>query len=138
MVRRHKKRSRKYLGSRSWGAGNIKNRRGKGSRGGKGYAGSHKHRWTYMVKYEPEHFGRAGFTPPVRKKLKEINLHEINKMILKGKFNKEQSGKFLVELKGYKVLGGGKLEFPAIVKASAFSKSAAGKIKSFGGDAGVI
>ncbi|MEM3555357.1 MAG: uL15m family ribosomal protein [Candidatus Micrarchaeia archaeon] len=138
MVRRHKKRSRKYLGSRSWGAGNIKNRRGKGSRGGKGYAGSHKHRWTYMVKYEPEHFGRSGFIPPRRRKLREINLHEINKMILNGKFGKEQSGRFIVELKGYKVLGAGKLDFPAIVKASAFSKSAAGKIKSFGGDAGVV
>lgn len=138
MARRHRKKSRKYLGSRSWGAGNIKNRRGKGSRGGKGYAGSHKHRWTYMVKYEPEHFGRRGFTPPKRKELKEISLEEINRLIERGKFSKDSAGRFLVKLDGYKVLGNGKLSYPAFINASAFSKSAVGKIKSFGGDAGVI
>jgi large subunit ribosomal protein L15 len=138
MARRHRKRSRKkYLGSRSCGAGNIKNRRGKGSKGGKGYAGSHKHKWTYIVKYEPEHFGKSGFVPPRREGKKEINLWEINKMIGRGDFKKDESGKFAVELKGYKVLGAGKLDFPAFVKASTFSKCAASKIKSFGGDAKV-
>jgi large subunit ribosomal protein L15 len=138
MVRRHRKRSKKkYLGSRSWGAGNIKHRRGKGSKGGKGYAGSNKQRWTWIVRYEPDHFGRHGFVPPQSRDIKEINLWEINKMIIEGKFKKEESGKFAVELPGYKVLGCGKLEFPAFVKASAFSKSAVGKIKSFGGDAKV-
>ena len=137
MARRHRKRSRRYLGSRSCGAGNIKNRRGKGSKGGKGYAGSHKHKWTYIVKYEPEHFGRSGFTPPVRADTKGINLWEINKMIQRGEFKKDESGKFSVELRGYKVLGGGSLDSPAFIKASAFSKCAVGKIKSFGGDAKV-
>jgi large subunit ribosomal protein L15 len=135
MARRHRKKSKKYLGSRSWGAGNIKNRRNKGSKGGKGYAGSHKHKWSYMVKYEPDHFGKNGFVPPRRERLKEINLWGINKMIQGGKFSKDGSGKFVVELKGYKILGSGKLDFPAFIKASAFSKCAAGKIQSFGGDA---
>lgn len=136
MARRHRKRSRRYLGSRSCGAGNIKHRRGKGSRGGVGYAGSKKHKWTYIVKYEPDHFGRNGFVPPKRSRLKEINLWEINKMIQDGKV-KEDGGRFTAELSGYKVLGGGKLDFPVFVKASAFSKCAVGKIKSFGGDAKV-
>jgi large subunit ribosomal protein L15 len=137
MVRRHRKRSRKkYLGSRSCGAGNIKHRRGKGSRGGVGYGGS-KNKWTYIVKYEPDHFGRHGFVPPKSCRLKEINLWEINNMLEGGKLKKDNSGRFIVELKGYKVLGSGRLSSPVSVKATSFSKSAVDKIKSFGGDAKV-
>jgi large subunit ribosomal protein L15 len=137
MVRRHRKRSRKkYLGSRSCGAGNIKHRRGKGSRGGVGYGGG-KNKWTYIVKYEPDHFGRHGFVPPKSYRLKEINLWEINNMLESGKLKKDSSGRFIVELKGYKVLGSGRLSSPVSVKATSFSKSAVDKIKSFGGDAKV-
>jgi large subunit ribosomal protein L15 len=137
MVRRHRKRSRKkYLGSRSCGAGNIKHRRGKGSRGGVGYGGT-KNKRTYLVKYEPDHFGRHGFVPPRSTRLKEINLWEINKMIEGGKLEKDSSGKFIVELKGYKVLGSGSLSSPVFIKAACFSKSAVDKIKGFGGDAKV-
>lgn len=136
MVRRHRKKSRRYLGSRSCGAGNIKHRRGKGSRGGVGYGGA-KHKWTYIVKYEPDHFGRHGFVPPRSCRLKEINLWEINKIIEGGKLEKDNSGRFVVELSGYKVLGSGKLSSPAFIKATSFSKSAVDKIKGFGGDAKV-
>ncbi|NYZ79558.1 uL15 family ribosomal protein [Candidatus Micrarchaeota archaeon] len=136
MVRRHRKKSRRYLGSRSCGAGNIKHRRGKGSRGGVGYGGT-KNKWTYLVKYEPDHFGRHGFVPPRSDRLKEINLWEINKMIEGGKLEKDGSGRFVVELSGYKVLGSGRLSSPVFVKATSFSKSAVDKIKSFGGDAKV-
>jgi large subunit ribosomal protein L15 len=136
MVRRHRKKSRRYLGSRSCGAGNIKHRRGKGSRGGVGYGGA-KNKWTYIVKYEPDHFGRHGFVPPQSDRLKEINLWEINKIIEGGKLEKDNSGRFVVELSGYKVLGSGKLDSPAFIKATSFSKSAVDKIKGFGGDAKV-
>ncbi len=136
MVRRHRKKSRRYLGSRSCGAGNIKHRRGKGSRGGVGYGGT-KHKWTYLVKYEPDHFGRHGFVPPRSGRLKEINLWEINIMIESGKLEKDSSGRFIIELKGCKVLGSGRLSSPVFVKAASFSKSAVDKIKSFGGDAKV-
>ena len=134
MAKRYRKASRKYLGSRSWGAGNIKKRRGKGSKGGKGYA-NRKNKWTYIVKYEPEHFGRFGFVPPTAKKIKTINLWNINKLIASGKIEKGSDGKFLVDLKGYKVLGGGKLEFPVFIKANSFSKNAVQKIKDVEGEA---
>jgi len=127
--------SRKYLGSRRWGAGNIKNRRGKGSKGGKGYAGSHKHKWTYMVKYEPDHFGRFGFVSPTTKIIRTINLWDINKLIIDGKIEKSADGKFTANFKGCKILGGGKLNFPATIQADSFSKSAVQKIKDAGGEA---
>ncbi|MEW6328948.1 MAG: uL15m family ribosomal protein [Candidatus Micrarchaeota archaeon] len=134
MVRRHKKKSRKYLASRHWGGGNTKNRRGKGNKGGKGYAGSHKHKWTYMVKYEPEHFGRRGFASLRGPSGKVINLGDITQMIKDGKLGKS-GDRFNVEVSEYKVLGGGALEFPVSIKARAFSAGAEEKIKEAGGEA---
>ncbi|MEM4389823.1 MAG: uL15m family ribosomal protein [Candidatus Micrarchaeia archaeon] len=133
MARRHKKRSRKYLGSRRWGGGNIKSRRGKGSRGGKGYAGSHKHKWSYIIRYEPEHFGVGGFHQPRRVRLPVINLRDIAELAAKGALE-EKEGKLSFEFQG-KVLGSGSLSRPIRVRARAFSKSAEEKIVGAGGEA---
>lgn len=65
-------------GSRTHGRGK-KGGRGKGLRGGTGQAGLHKHRFKWMVKYDPDHFGHHGFkrhkslTQPTR----TINLDEL-------------------------------------------------------------
>jgi large subunit ribosomal protein L15 len=135
MVRRHKKRSRKYLGNRRWGGGNIKRRRNKGSRGGRGmYAGGHKHRWSWILRYEPEHYGRHGFVPPTSERVEVINLRDISALAASGKL-KEEGGKFAVELGGAKVLGNGRLSVPVIIKAKAFSKAAEEAIKKAGGEA---
>jgi len=133
MARRHRKRSRKYLGSRRWGGGNIKSRRGKGSKGGKGYAGSHKHKWSYIVKYEPGHFGIGGFHPPRRQRLPAINLRAIANLAEKGALQK-RDGRLFFEFQG-KVLGSGRLSMPVSVKARSFSKSAEEKIRAVGGEA---
>jgi large subunit ribosomal protein L15 len=125
MVIRHEKRSRKYLGTRSWGAGNIKNRRGSGSRGGVGRAGK-KHKFTRIVKYELDRLHHRGFAPWRKSKLNEINLDSVSKAA---------QGKPELELYGYKVLGGGSITVPVKVKASGFSKKAAEKIKQAGGEA---
>ena len=50
MTVRKRKRKNRYLGQRSHGAGNTKNRRGAGNRGGRGKAGSHKHRFQLFAK----------------------------------------------------------------------------------------
>ncbi len=125
MVTRPKKQSRKYLGARRWGAGNIKNRRGAGSRGGTGRAGK-KHKFTRIVKYEKERLRHRGFAPWKRASLGEINLDSVSLAA---------SGKQEVEFAGYKVLGGGSITHPIKVKASAFSKKAAQKITQAGGEA---
>lgn len=129
MVVRQRKKNRKYHGTRSWGAGNIKNRRGAGDRGGVG-KGGRKNKFTYMVKYEPERIRKKGFASWGAKELKEINLTGISKL---AKASVEQ--KPTIELKGYKVLSDGVLEKPAIIKATGFSKKAQEKIKGSGGEA---
>lgn len=125
MVIRQKKHSRKFLGARRWGAGNIKNRRGSGSRGGVGRAGK-KHKFTRIVKYEKERLRKKGFSPYRKVKLEVMNLDDVSRAA---------ADRSEVELGGYKVLGGGLLARPINVKASGFSKKAMDKIKQAGGQA---
>ena len=140
MVRRQAKMKKKYLGTRRHGAGNAKNRRGSGNRGGKGFAGSGKHKWFQIIKHYPGHFGggRHGFKP-VRKKLREISLREvtnvgrINEMANAGELAKRE-GKMFFDFDG-KILGGGEIKLPVVVKAVFFSESAKKKIESAGGTA---
>ncbi|MGC8628881.1 MAG: uL15m family ribosomal protein [Candidatus Micrarchaeia archaeon] len=129
MVLRIKKRSRKYLGNRSWGAGNIKNKRGAGDRGGVGRGGV-KHKFTHLVVYERESIGKQKGFYSIKKSAKEINLRDIDKMA-KAKGEEKPH----IDLKGYKVLGSGKLSVPAIVTADMFSENAIKKIKEAGGEA---
>ncbi len=129
MVVRLKKKNRRYHGTRSWGAGNIKNRRGAGDRGGTGNGGR-KNKFTYIVKYEPERIRKKGFAVWKQRKLKEIDLYGISELAMASTEQKPT-----IELKGYKVLGNGTLEKPAIIKAMGFSKKAQEKIKGSGGEA---
>ncbi len=132
MARRHPRKWKKYLGSRNWGAGNTKNRRGTGSRGGRGYAGSGKHRWTWIVKYEPDHFGKFGFVRPTAKPpLDFINVDLISQWAKAGRLEKT-TGMSNLAFDG-KVLGTGKIDVAVNVKARAFSESAKQKIESAGG-----
>jgi large subunit ribosomal protein L15 len=129
MVVRKEKTNRKYLGTRRWGVGNIKNARGKGDRGGVGNAGSRKHKFTYMTAKTPELIRTVGFKPWKRKRLKEITLRSIDLMIAD---SKEKS---VLEFRDYKVLSNGSLSKPVTIKASGFSATAMEKIKSAGGEA---
>ncbi len=129
MVVRREKTNRKYLGTRRWGAGNIKNARGKGDRGGVGKAGARKHKFTYMTAKTPELIRTVGFAPWNRKRLKEVTLRSIDSM-LTGAGEKQ-----VLELKGCKVLGNGSISRAVTVRASGFSESAISKIKGAGGDA---
>jgi large subunit ribosomal protein L15 len=132
MARRHARKWKKYLGSRNWGAGNTKNRRGTGSRGGRGYAGSGKHRWTWILRYEPDHFGKSGFARPTAKaKLDFVSVDQIAQWAKSGKFEKK-AGMASFTFEG-KVLGTGRIDVPVNVRAVAFSSSAKEKIEAAGG-----
>lgn len=131
MVKRHERKYKQYLGSRTWGGGNTKNRRGKGSRGGKGRAGSHKHRWTWTVNNEPDRFGTHGFSPLVRSEIEVINVSRITDLANTGALKKE-GGVMKFIFKG-KVLGAGEINVPVSVTAAAFSESAKKKITAAGG-----
>lgn len=133
MARRIKSRKNKYLGNRTYGGGNTKNRRGKGNKGGKGNAGFHKHNWLRTIKRGEHKHRKYGFHS-VRDKLDTITLEAVNHMISLGKFEK-LNGLYAVNLLNTKVVGSGELTFPALIKANAFTKSALKKIESAGGKA---
>lgn len=128
------KRNRNFLGSKSHGKGNAKNKRGKGGKGGWGRAGTGKHRWTYITAYEPEfakHGGHMGFSNPTHKKNKSISLYQIQSLVNQGKIP-QKDGKLCFEYGG-KVLGGGELSTAVVVRAAAASEKAIERIKASGG-----
>jgi large subunit ribosomal protein L15 len=138
MVVRIKKKRRR--GERTY-HGSHKKWRGGGSRGGRGKAGLHKHKWSYVVKYEPEHFGKRGFKRPlaIKKKMKAINLEDLEK--ISEKLVKKEGEKIKINVinLGYeKVLGKGRITKPLIVEAKFFSKKALEKLEKVGGKAVVI
>lgn len=131
MVVRRKKKVLKFRGKRSYGYGSHKKHRGGGSRGGRGKAGMHKHKWSYTVKYDPDHFGKRGFKRPFAdyKKPKSVNLGKLEIMV---------KGKKKVDVKelGYtKVIGGGRIKSAMEIVAQSFSKKAIEKIQEAGGKA---
>jgi large subunit ribosomal protein L15 len=104
--------------------------RGAGLRGGRGNAGLLKHRYTYMVKYMPDHFGKHGFKRPqsILKKDKTINVGELEE-----KF----PGKKEIDLEkeGFdKLLGSGNLKSKMKIKVNSASEKAIEKIKEKGGE----
>ena len=104
--------------------------RGAGLRGGRGNAGLLKHRYMYMVKNMPNHFGRHGFKRPqsVIKKDKTINVGQLEEVF---------PGKSDIDLgkEGFdKLLGGGSLNKKMKIKVNSASEKAIKKIKEKGGE----
>ncbi len=119
----------KYLGNRSHGGGNAKNRRGKGCKGGKGRAGWHKHKWLKTINDGENKNRKRGFCS-VRAKLEEFTLEDLNRMIESGELKGDK-----ITLKNAKVLSNGELRHKVSVKATAFTAKAIEKIKAAGGEA---
>lgn len=131
---------RKLRGSRTCGWGRVGQHRKSGMRGGFGRAGRHKHKWSWVLRYEPDYFGKRGFKSPMQKtkvKLKEINIGELRDLL--DKFGKAEivEGKPVIDLPslGYgKLLGGGHIDLPVLVKTHDYTELAVEKIKKAGGD----
>jgi large subunit ribosomal protein L15 len=139
---RSKRKITKMRGSRTVGGGCSKKRRGAGHRGGRGNAGSHKHHWTWIVKYDPDHFGKYGFKRPQKaiNKVNPVNLSYLDEkseqLLDKGLASKEND-KIVIDITelGYnKVLGSGKLTKPLVIKSPEFSGLAEKKIQEAGGE----
>ncbi len=143
MVVRRRRKVLKKRGSRTMGGGSVKKRRGAGNRGGRGMAGSHKHKWTTVVRSGRDYFGKRGFTRPIgaRKATNPINVGELDQLLdklLEEKIAKRDGDKFVIEAGGLgvdKVLGGGKATHPMKVVAKEFSESAKKKLEGAGGEA---
>ncbi|NPA22386.1 MAG: 50S ribosomal protein L15 [Candidatus Micrarchaeota archaeon] len=130
MVRRHKKKKLKKLGSRRFGHGNIKNRRGSGNRGGFGRAGRWKHKWTLVTAHEMDQLGKHGFYRR-KKRMVTLNIYDIVNMVRNNELEKE-GDYYKLSFEG-KLLGTGKIDFPVIVEAKAASQKAIEKIEKVGG-----
>ncbi len=134
-----KQKTKKYRGS-LYGRGK-KAGRGKGKRGGSGMAGLGKHRWIWMVKYMPDHYGAHGFVyHGAKKEPKAINVGEIDRnydYLINSGVATMKDDKISIDLEqmGYDVLlGAGQVGRPFHLKVSKATERAIQKIKDAGGE----
>jgi len=135
VVRRCRKR-KKYLGNRTRGAGDTKNRRGAGSKGGKGNVGRWKHK-----KASFQHLVGTKVTQKAKSTYSVITLFDINnyvdKLLSTGKMKADnvvldfKEDKFLKKYD--KVLGKGNINYKVVFKNVKVSKGVEEKIKGKGG-----
>jgi large subunit ribosomal protein L15 len=140
----HKDRKvRRQRGSRTHGYGQIgQHRSGGGGRGGHGKAGYDKHKWTYVLKYDPTYWEKKGFvsTRTLGKKVNTINVGKLDDLVdrldSEKKLERKDKKVFLdLESLGFdKLLGTGKLSKPLLVKVESCSASASKKLEEAGGE----
>ena len=129
------RKTRKHRGSRTQGYGRIGQHRKTGSKGYRN-AGRHKHLWSYVTTYEPDYFGKSGFTSPksLKHKRSPITIKRLDELAVQ--ISTEKEGKLHIDLAGLgytKLLSTGQTSKVLIVNVPSCSKSADEKIKSAGG-----
>ncbi len=132
ITKRKNKKGLGYRGNRTQGYGIHKKHRGGGSKGGKGYGGSKKHKRIGYLKYEPEHFDRTGFISMSKKQnrvFKSINVDELAKLMQKG----GEKDIDLTKKNIHKLLGKGKIDFAVTITVDKASVRAIEKVESAGG-----
>jgi len=134
-----KNKAKKFRGSRTCGGGTHKNRRGAGSRGGRGHAGGCKHHFVKELLLG-RGYGDYGFVRP-QKVLKEPIVIDIGALdesaerLVELKKARVRTGKYYITLDVDKVLGKGRVTKTFIVRVKSFSKRAQEKLESAGGKA---
>jgi large subunit ribosomal protein L15 len=130
MTKRKARQKSGYLGHRTHGRGNVKNRRGSGNRGGRGMAGICKHKGTSKVAVG--YFGKVGFVRPVRDAAVRVaHLYDINQKALGNKLEKK-GGKYHFDFEG-KVLATGAVTVPLVIRATCWSRNVEKKLGEAGG-----
>jgi large subunit ribosomal protein L15 len=138
MVVRRRKKARKYDG-RTHGRGCAKRGRGSGEKGGKGWSGGHKQKWSYILRYFPDHFGKHGFFPAERPEPVAINVGEIDERIeelLERGLAERRGERIAVDVRrlgAEKVLGGGRVEHALELRAPLVTEAARSKVEAAGG-----
>ncbi|MFH1631150.1 MAG: uL15m family ribosomal protein, partial [Candidatus Aenigmatarchaeota archaeon] len=126
---RKKRKVCQMRGQRWHGWGGKKKHRGAGSRGGKGRAGYHKHKYSYVVAIDPDHYGYKGFVPPGKyMKKKIINLDGLQKIVDKQKITEIDLG----GLGFTKLLSRGEIKTKITVKVDDYSMAAKKAIEKVG------
>lgn len=129
---------------RTTGWGHKKKHRGRGSKGGQGRAGYHKHKFVYAIKNKMFDNGRLASTGFVRHASLQwdpttINVSQLDEMVprlLEQKLAKKAGNMVEIDLAALgieKLLGSGKIGQPLSIKVLSASESAKEKIEKAGG-----
>lgn len=135
-----KQKTHSYRGSRTCGGGTHKNRRGGGSRGGRGHAGACKHH-TMRAMQQGWMFGKHGFhqPPACRTYVNSLNVGELDEMalyLIEAGAATEKNGAIninLGELGFDKLLGNGRVSKKYVINVGTASASAKAKVEELGG-----
>jgi len=146
MVVRRDRKSRYYRGSRTHGWGRVAQHRRSGRKGGSGMSGFHKHKWSWVVKYMPDWYGKHGFTrhPSIVPAWRVLNVGRLDEMVdelVKRNLAKKVDGGVLVDITalGFNKLGGaGRVSRPLIVRTVKATENAVEKIVAAGGKVEVV
>ncbi len=140
-----KQRTKKFRGKRTFGGGTHKNRRGGGSRGGRGNAGTCKHHFVRSMQRGLS-FGKHGFKRPLCTETDKVivNIGELDEAIeqlVTDKIAEKKGNEYHIDLAKLgieKVLGSGSVSKSLFITASEFSSVARRKIEEAKGNAIVL
>jgi len=123
------RKGRRYRGMRTHGYGQVGQHRHSGKQGGHGNAGLHKHKWSWLILNDPDHFGRDPFRPPsyYGHPARWLNVGQLDG-IAKGLKTLDLSSMGIDKL-----LGSGEVAGAYAVKVESFTKKAQAKIEAAGG-----
>ena len=124
---------RKHRGSRTHGWGQVGQHRGKGSSGGYGKSGGHKHGWTRTVKHDLDHYGKKGVTSPRSVRDAAVNVGDLDTLVetlQPAVVTGESVTIDLGELGFRKLLGAGTVTRKYVVTVEKCSRRAAEKIEA--------
>ena len=134
-----KNKTKKFRGSRTCGGGTHKNRRGAGSRGGRGHAGGCKHHFVREM-LQGRGYGNFGFKRP-QKVTYAVSIVDIgtidenaDRLVEQGQAELRDD-MYYIQLDVDKVLGTGTLTRKMTITATSFSQKAIRKLESVGGHA---
>ncbi len=135
-----KQKTHSYRGSRTCGGGTHKNRRGGGSRGGRGHAGACKHH-AMRAMQQGWMYGKHGFhrPPACRTYVSSLNvgeLDELSQYLLETGAATEKDGAVSIDLGelGFdKLLGNGRVSKKYVISVGTASASAKAKVEELGG-----
>ena len=134
------RKTRKFRGSRTHGWGQIGQHRASGHKGGLGKSGLHKHLYSTLLKFDPDHFGHDSTHPPHPNIIKKwASVRDLDDLY--AKHGKLEGNRKLIDLTslGYdKLLGGGQVKNAYLVKVEQYTASAEDKIKKVGGEVLVV
>lgn len=135
-----KVKNKSFRGSRTCGGGTHKNRRGGGSRGGRGHAGACKHN-TFRAMKEGWMFGKHGFKRPLvtQEEISFINIGELDELashLVERGYAEEKDGGIAINLDQLgidKLLGNGKVTKKFVITVGVASAAAKAKVEKQGG-----